>query len=501
MRFWKDGEVTATVSGISWEKDMYYLHIGYFSGSSDGSIKPTTYDWVRVRKYVEPEPIAYVGEEIAGTVTDSAGMYSWTFPAPASPGEHEVRVDVNDGRDFASVTTTLYVVDGLKIRWADVLPRVKDGYAIAVEPLDPNIDEVNLVLEGDSFSRAYPCTASGGYWYCDVNMYDINAGQYLLKAYGYSSGSLMAFDAKHTEAGPKKVFEFSTERDIASEANVDVTEDSIKLKRVCQDYTLEPGCWQYRRDVNVWFEGASVEYNVQIPLKFFGNDPIFEHARETGTDIRVVWDNNGTPVRLDYWIEEWTPTAGVGVIWVKVPELHPGENVLRIYYGEPTAPEGNVGPESIFEEGFWHLTAGCTDSALCNYTDNHEEFEEIVRRVIDGMFVTHGEGSVDRVYEDENPYGPDDQYFSWFRFLFIPDVSGDWYVATDSDDASEIVYVPNDDLSRSTVVTAWYGGHGVANNWSHNDVFQMAAGKGYWFDYRYTEWFGGEAGRMAVMRP
>ena len=63
LRFWKDGEVVVTVSGLSWEKDMHYIHIGTFVGDADVEIKPTTYDWIRVRKYSETVPIVELGTE------------------------------------------------------------------------------------------------------------------------------------------------------------------------------------------------------------------------------------------------------------------------------------------------------------------------------------------------------------------------------------------------------------------------------------------------------
>ncbi len=62
LKLWRDGSPVFTRTGISWAKDMRYLRIGFFS-SGTGEIQDTSYDWVRVRKYVEPEPSVSLGPE------------------------------------------------------------------------------------------------------------------------------------------------------------------------------------------------------------------------------------------------------------------------------------------------------------------------------------------------------------------------------------------------------------------------------------------------------
>ena len=47
---------------VSWEKDIKYLSLGFFSGSNT-NIKDTSYDWVRVRKFRLDSPTAQVGGE------------------------------------------------------------------------------------------------------------------------------------------------------------------------------------------------------------------------------------------------------------------------------------------------------------------------------------------------------------------------------------------------------------------------------------------------------
>lgn len=63
LKVWKDGSVVKAIGPISWAKEMHYIRMGAFYNSSSYDIQDTSYDWVRVRKYVEPEPSVSLGPE------------------------------------------------------------------------------------------------------------------------------------------------------------------------------------------------------------------------------------------------------------------------------------------------------------------------------------------------------------------------------------------------------------------------------------------------------
>jgi hypothetical protein len=63
---WKDYSRLNSYS-VSWAKNIGYLSLGAFEGGSF-NIKDTSYDWVRVRKYIPPEPVISVGAEQVGGV-------------------------------------------------------------------------------------------------------------------------------------------------------------------------------------------------------------------------------------------------------------------------------------------------------------------------------------------------------------------------------------------------------------------------------------------------
>ncbi len=60
LKLMKDYSLIATES-VSWAKPIHYISIGAFHGDPGYEIKNTTYDWVRIRKYVDPEPTVVLG--------------------------------------------------------------------------------------------------------------------------------------------------------------------------------------------------------------------------------------------------------------------------------------------------------------------------------------------------------------------------------------------------------------------------------------------------------
>ena len=63
VKFWKDYQVVKKIEGIRWKKDLKYIKLGSFHRNSFYNIQDTSYDWVRVRKYADPEPSVSVGSE------------------------------------------------------------------------------------------------------------------------------------------------------------------------------------------------------------------------------------------------------------------------------------------------------------------------------------------------------------------------------------------------------------------------------------------------------
>ena len=66
----------------------------------------------------------------------------------------------------------------------------------------------------------------------------------------------------------------------------------------------------------------------------------FEVAREDGSDIRFVAEDDKTP--LKHHIEKFDGLMGEGFVWVRVPEVRPGAQTdFYIYYGNNKAPQAD----------------------------------------------------------------------------------------------------------------------------------------------------------------
>lgn len=58
---WRDNQRLRTYS-LKWSKNLIYVILGDYTGSTN-NIKDTSYDWIRIRKYVYPEPSVSIGSE------------------------------------------------------------------------------------------------------------------------------------------------------------------------------------------------------------------------------------------------------------------------------------------------------------------------------------------------------------------------------------------------------------------------------------------------------
>jgi len=103
------------------------------------------------------------------------------------------------------------------------------------------------------------------------------------------------------------------------------------------------GDWKFFKPISISNPGDSLtDSQVAIVLE----DPNFPvRATADGSDIRFA-DADGN--RLDYWIEYWNFSDQTARIWVRVPLLTSGaEIVIRMYYGNPTAAPESDG-EAVF---------------------------------------------------------------------------------------------------------------------------------------------------------
>jgi hypothetical protein len=134
---------------------------------------------------------------------------------------------------------------------------------------------------------------------------------------------------------------------------------------------LCPIGWKYYRPVNVVYTGTSPLIDYQVKINLDSSNFNFDHAKDDGSDILFMDDNNTI---LPHWIEYWNKTEKRAIIWVKIPKIETGTTIVYMFYGNPNAPSGYRGNgENVFEffddfNGFntskWDITRYRGDTSL-----------------------------------------------------------------------------------------------------------------------------------------
>jgi biopolymer transport protein ExbB len=87
------------------------------------------------------------------------------------------------------------------------------------------------------------------------------------------------------------------------------------------------GDWAYRKKIELDTTTGGLPLtatlvDVPVPIRLHtGNFPYFVDVQPNGADFRFIAADDATP--LTYHIEQFEPTAGLAVIWVRVPRIEP----------------------------------------------------------------------------------------------------------------------------------------------------------------------------------
>jgi hypothetical protein len=128
--------------------------------------------------------------------------------------------------------------------------------------------------------------------------------------------------------------------------------------------------WNYRQSITIdrtKVTGSLTNFPVLISL---ASDPdLSSHARADGNDI-VFTASDGT-TKLPHEIENYTPSSGALIAWVKVPSISNVTNTdIYMYYGNSTMPsQQNV--TAVWINGYvgvWHLNNSFADSTGHGHT-------------------------------------------------------------------------------------------------------------------------------------
>lgn len=148
---------------------------------------------------------------------------------------------------------------------------------------------------------------------------------------------------------------------------------------------------------------------------------------------------------------------------------------------EYAAPGGGI-LARVFDSSSWYASKG--------HPSTHDELMAFFNPANVSFYTATGLPNVDWT---SPPSSLQDRFSAEHRGLLYAPVSGTYWFATDSDDASEIEV-------DGRVVVGWYGGHVPSGDWSHAGSVDLSAG---WhvFVYRMEEGVGGQAARAAWKKP
>ncbi|MBC7162350.1 MAG: DUF2341 domain-containing protein [Immundisolibacter sp.] len=102
--------------------------------------------------------------------------------------------------------------------------------------------------------------------------------------------------------------------------------------------------WQFRKPLTVQppaEEAGLAASDLPVLLRLHaGNFGFFADTKPDGADLRLMAGDDTTP--LKYHIERYDPVTGMGLLWVRMPQLATGAPASAfLYYGNAAAPAGD----------------------------------------------------------------------------------------------------------------------------------------------------------------
>lgn len=113
--------------------------------------------------------------------------------------------------------------------------------------------------------------------------------------------------------------------------------------------------------------GESIGSAVPVLVRLHVGNFRFTSAKQDGTDIRFVADDDKTP--LKYAIEKFDPLLSEALVWVNIPDVKPGaKSEIWLYYGNPKAaaagdPKGVYDADTVLVYHFAQRNAPAQDSS------------------------------------------------------------------------------------------------------------------------------------------
>jgi len=207
--------------------------------------------------------------------------------------------------------------------------------------------------------------------------------------------------------------------------------------------------------------------------------------------------------QLPYWIE--SKVDGVSaLVWFKTGS----NNAIYLTYGDPSAVSACSASDTFIADSIYAEEGSCADYWVCQYYAMGDHYGANTIRSYPANLMTGYKNSIywGAVGDGTMPNTDvENGFYSRFRYLIIPDVTGTWNFAVNSSQGSELIVNPGDasNPSGETVIAAWYGDHYWCgdNCTSYAGPLAMTSGQGLWLDYIQSDYSRPEAAVVYFQKP
>jgi RHS repeat-associated protein len=138
--------------------------------------------------------------------------------------------------------------------------------------------------------------------------------------------------------------------------------------------------YSYQRAITIDHTKVPNTDQVNFPFLFNTTDPTLATTTNSGHvtspngyDIIFTSDPAGQNI-LNYEMEEYNPTTGQVIAWVRIPTLsHTTDTVIYVFYGNPVITSSQQNPTGVWDShygGVWHLGGSGTVQSLADSTAN-----------------------------------------------------------------------------------------------------------------------------------
>ena len=113
------------------------------------------------------------------------------------------------------------------------------------------------------------------------------------------------------------------------------------------EYQMPPGWlegWEYRLPITVEWTGAETLNSLVVLVNVSGVSSLYQNSKPDGSDLRFALPD-GT--LLQAYPLAWDPDREIGLFYVKIPSLPPGNSTIYLYYGNPSASPYWSAPQDL----------------------------------------------------------------------------------------------------------------------------------------------------------